>query len=185
MLNHIGTKTLETNRILLRTFQEEDVKDMYENWASDDEVTKYLTWPTHKDMKVTESIVSMWLSKYSELDNYHWAIVLKDSKKVIGTISLMNIDNHNLSCEVGYCIGRPWWNQGLVTEVFKEVIRFGLLVVGFERITARHDVVNAASGRVMEKCGLQYEGTLRKVLKNGKGELVDCRYYSILKSEMS
>jgi ribosomal-protein-alanine N-acetyltransferase len=184
MLNHQGTKILETNRIILRPFQETDAKDMYQNWASDDEVTRFLTWPSHKDRKVSENITKLWITEYGKRENYQWAIEFKKIGQVIGSVSLMNIDNENESCEVGYCIGKTWWNQGIMTEVLTEIIRFACLEVGFERFVARHDILNPASGCVMLKCGLHYEGTLRKVLRNNKGTLVDCKYYSILKEEV-
>lgn len=183
MLNNVGTKTLETDRTVLRPFRKDDARDMYNNWASDDEVTKYLTWPAHKELKVTQSLISVWVSKYINMDYYQWAIYHKEAKQVIGSVSLMNIDNYNENGEIGYCMGRRWWNKGIMTEVFKEILRFGFNEVGFARITARHDILNTASGCVMEKCGLSYEGTMRKILKNGKGNLVDCRCYSILKEE--
>ncbi len=184
MLNHIGTKELETNCLILRPFCGSDAGDMFRNWASDDEVTKFLSWPTHKELKISEGIVETWVSRYTEPEHYQWAVTLKDNGEVIGSIGFLNIDNHNESCEAGYCIGRSWWNQGLMTEALQAVIRFGFTEVGFSRIAARHDVQNPASGCVMKKCGMQYEGTLRKVLKNNKGMLMDCRYYSILKDEL-
>ena len=183
MLSHVGTKEIETERLLLRQFREGDAEEMYQNWASDEEVTKFLTWPSHKDLKITEGILEVWITKNREPENYQWAITLRSTGEVIGSFSLMNIDNHNESCEVGYCIGRKWWNQGLMTEALQAVIQFGFTEVGFFRIAARHDIFNTAPGCVMKKCGMQYEGTLRKVLKNSRGALVDCRYYSILKEE--
>lgn len=183
MLNHVGTKEIETDRLLLRQFREGDAGDMYQNWASDEEVTKFLTWPTHKELTVSERILEDWVAKNKELQNYQWAITLKNTGEVIGSFSIMNIDNHNESCEAGYCIGRKWWNQGLMTEALQAVIRFCFTEVGFIRVAARHEIHNVASGCVMKKCGMEYEGTLRKVLKNSKGVLVDCRYYSILRDE--
>lgn len=183
MINHKGSLRLETDRIILRPFEEGDAPDIYLNWASDDEVTKHLCWPTHRDLKVSERVLETWISSNDNPEIYQWAIFLKEINQVIGSLSLMNIDNQIGGCEVGYCIGRPWWNKGIVTEALKEVIRFGFCEVGFERIAAHHYVLNEASGQVMKKCGMQYEGTLRKILKNGRGEIVDCRYYSILKEE--
>lgn len=183
MLNHIGTMKLETKRLILRPFTQADASDMFHNWASDDEVTRYLTWPTHTEQRISEGILLNWVERYKEPDYYHWGILIKETDQVIGSISMMNVDNHNESCEVGYCIGRAWWNQGLMTEAFNEVLRFGLEVVGFERIVAKHDILNPASGCVMKKCDLQYEGTQRKALKNREGKLVDCMCYSILKED--
>lgn len=183
MLNHTGTKIIETERLILRQFREEDATDMFSNWASDDEVTKYLSWPTHSNVEVSKQLLKMWIDEYSSQENYNWAIELKETKNVVGSISLMNIDNNIENCEIGYCIGSSFWNKGITTEAFSAIINFAFKEVGFERITGRHHVDNPASGRVMEKCGLKYEGTLRKIHRGNTGLLVDCKYYSILKEE--
>lgn len=183
LINHTGTKHIETRRLILRKFRPEDADGMFNNWASDEEVTKYLTWPTHKDIEITRNIVALWSDMYVNKEYYQWVIEIKDIGMIIGSISLVNVDNHNENCEIGYCLGRDYWNKGYATEAFKAVIEFLFTEVGFERITGRHDVENAASGRVMVKSGLKYEGTLRKISKNSKGILVDCKYYSILKDE--
>lgn len=183
MLNHIGTSAIETKRVLLRRFTLNDVQDMYENWASSENVTKYLTWSKHRNTNRTTMVISMWQSSYDNDEYYNWAIVDKDTNKVIGSINLMNIDNYNENCEVGYCLSSDFWNKGIMTEILLEVIKFAFNKIGFERITGRHHIDNVASGRVMEKCSFIYEGTLRKIIKNNNGVLVDCKYYSILKSE--
>lgn len=87
MLHHIGTKTIETERLILRRFKEEDAKDMFNNWASDDEVTKYLSWPTHSDIGVSKKLLEMWIDKYSSEENYNWAIEVKENKNVVGSIA--------------------------------------------------------------------------------------------------
>lgn len=125
----------------------------------------------------------MWITEYDNNENYNWAIELKEKGCIIGSLALMNIDNHNENCEIGYSIGKEWWNKGIMTEAFSEVIKFAFKEVGFERITGRHHVDNIASGSVMKKCGLIYEGTLRNIHKINTGVLVDCKYYSILKEE--
>ncbi|WP_461206770.1 GNAT family N-acetyltransferase [Clostridium sp. DL1XJH146] len=183
MIIHIGTKKIETERLILRKFTPSDAKDMYKNWASDDNVTKYLTWPAHDNITITEKILSEWISNYNNIEFYQWAIELKETSEVIGSISLVSIDNNNENCEIGYCIGKVFWNKGIVTEAFSALIDFLFNDIGFQRITGRHDIDNPASGIVMQKCGLKYEGTLRKIIKNSKGILVDCKYYSILKEE--
>ena len=183
MLKHIGTKIIETKRLTLRRFKDEDAEDMFNNWANDEDVTRFLSWQTHKNLEDSKNILKMWIDEYCNNENYNWAIELKESKSVIGSIALMNIDNNNENCEIGYCIGKLWWNKGLITEAFSQIIKFAFNEVGFERITGRHHVDNIASGSVMKKCGLKYEGTLRKINKINTGLLVDCKYYSILKDE--
>lgn len=183
MLNHKGTLVLETKKFILRQFTSKDIPDMYYNWARDKEVTKYLTWEEHYSMEKTNKIVTFWENSYKSEEYYNWAIEDKVSNKVIGSINLMNLDNYNENCEIGYCIGKNFWNQGIMTEVLNEVIKFAFLEVNFERITARRHINNIASGMLLKKCNFVYEGTLRNVVKDNKGTFVDCKYYSILKSE--
>lgn len=183
MLTHKGTQPIESSRLILRPFKASDAQDMFNNWANDDEVTKYLTWPTHESVAISQMVIDSWVAGYQELNYYQWAIEWKETNQVIGSISLMNIDEAHESGEIGYCIGRAYWNQGIVSEAFIALIPFCFNEISIERLVARHDVENPASGRVMQKCGLTYEGTLRKVSKNAKGQFVDCCYYSILKEE--
>ena len=76
-MNHIGTQYIETDRLILRRFELSDAPAMFDNWASDDEVTKFLTWPAHTDVSVTEGILSEWVPQYEDRAFYNWAIVLK------------------------------------------------------------------------------------------------------------
>ena len=183
MLNNKGTSILETNNFILRPFTSYDNEDMYYNWASDKDVTKYLTWTEHCNINKTNMIVTLWENLYKSKEYYNWAIEEKFSRRVIGSINLMNLDNYNENCEVGYCIGKRFWNQGIMSEVLHKILDFAFLKVNFERITARRHIDNIASGMLLKKCKFVYEGTLRKIVKDSNGVLVDCKYYSILKSE--
>jgi len=107
---------------------------------------------------------------------------LKEINEPIGSISVVEKDEKLNIVQIGYCIGTKWWNQGIVTEVFSATIRFLFDEVKVNRIEARHDTNNPRSGRVMVKCGLKYEGTLRQAGFNNKG-IVDVSVYSILASE--
>lgn len=183
MINHIGTRILETDNFILRPFTMQDSVEMYYNWASDKDVTKFLTWEEHSNITKTKMVVSFWVNAYINNDYYNWAIEEKDSSNVIGSINFMNLDNINENCEVGFCIGKKFWNRGIMTEVLLEVLGFGFNEVKFQRITARRHIDNIASGMLLKKCDFIYEGTLRKVIKDNKGIFVDCKYYSMLKSE--
>ena len=183
MLTHKGTKTIETDRLILRQFTMEDAPAMFRNWANDDEVTKHLTWPTHSDVEVTKMVLSDWTSHYAKPDFYNWAIVLKENGgEPIGNISVVRI-NHNTECAaMGYCMSRAHWRKGVMPEALKAVVDFLFDEVGFNRIEAEHDVNNPASGRVMEKAGLRYEGTLRQSGRNNQG-IVDLVWRAILRSD--
>lgn len=181
-MNHKGTILLETDRLILRKFVIDDVEAMYHNWASKDEVTKFLPWPTHSDVEITRAVLSGWIDDYNKADCYNWAIELKETGEVIGNISVVHI-KENIECtEIGYCMGTKWWGLGIMPEAGKEVVRYLFEEVGFNKITAKHDKNNPKSGRVMQKIGMTYEGILRKPEFCNQGA-ADKVWYSILRDE--
>lgn len=180
-MNHKGTSLIETNRLILRKFKMSDANDVFKNWGSDTKVNKYLSWKTHESVKDAEEIINLWISQYDE-DTYNWVIVLKDVDEAIGNISIVKLEEKNEACEIGYCISSKYWNKGITTEAFKAVIKYLFEEVKLNRICAKHDVDNVASGRVMQKCGMTYEGTLREVqIRNNR--VCSLAVYSILKRE--
>ncbi len=181
-MEHLGSRRLETERLIMRAFVPEDVKPMFRNWASDPEVTKFLTWPTHTSEEVTEKVVASWVEKNGDPAYYQWAIVWKETMEPIGSISAVHWKEDVCEVEIGYCIGRQWWHRGVMTECFSEVIRFFFQEVGVNRITARHDPNNPNSGMVMKKCGLRHEGTLRQADRNNQG-ICDMCAYGILRGD--
>jgi len=168
-LEHKGTVTLQTERLTLRRYSSADAEAMFDNWASDTEVTKYLRWQTHADVDVSKSVIESWVKQYPELDFYCWAITLKATDEPIGTISAGKLRDDIAMAEVGYCIGRKWWHQGYTSEALNALIHFFFEKVGINRLEARHDTRNPNSGKVMQKCGLQHEGTLRQAGFNNQG----------------
>lgn len=181
-LNHQGTIKIETDRLILRRFKIEDADVMYRNWASDDEVTKYLTWPTHANVNVTRMVLEDWIQKYNNPDFYNWAIELKQIGELIGNLSVVKHEEKTGSATIGWCMGKRWWGQRIMPEAARAVLQFLFEEVGFNRIAAKHDKENAKSGRVMQKIGMIREGTLRASGKNNQG-IVDEVYYSILKDD--
>lgn len=181
-LNHQGTIKIETDRLILRRFKIADAGVMYRNWASDDEVTKYLTWPTHANVNVTRMVLEDWIQKYNNPDFYHWAIELKQIGEPIGSLSVVKYEEKTGSAMIGWCMGKQWWGQRIMPEAARAVLQFLFEEVGFNRIAAKHDKENAKSGRVMQKIGMIREGTLRASGKNNQG-IVDEVYYSILKDD--
>ena len=184
-MKHLGTKHLETERLELRRFVIEDAEAMFKNWASDEEVTKFLTWPVHESVEVSTSILAEWTKAYSEPDYYQWAIVLKENGNYpIGCIGVNTIDERIEMAHIGYCLGRQWWHQGIMSDALKRVIKFLFEEVEVNRIESRFDPNNPHSGAVMAKCGMKYEGTLRMADRNNQG-ICDASYYAILKDEYS
>lgn len=180
-MNLIGTQPLKTQRLLLRRYTMDDADAMFANWCSDDEVTKYLTWPTHPDVEVTRAVLSTWVEGYADDGYFHWGIE-KDGV-LMGDIAAVAASTKNEYAEIGYCMGRAWWGQGIMTEALAEVMRFFFEEVGLHRIMLRHDTENPASGKVMLKNGLLPEGALRGHFKRNDGTYADLELYGILRDE--
>ena len=181
MLTHKGTQTIETPRLILRKARMEDAEPMFRNWANDAEVTKFLTWPAHGSIEVSERVLASWVDCYQKDDYYQWMIVLKEINEPIGSIMASTVGRAKCA-HIGYCIGRQWWHQGIMSETLKAVMDFLFDAVGYHRVEAMHDPNNPHSGGVMKKCGMKYEGTLRQADRNNQG-ICDASYYGILKSE--
>lgn len=152
-MKHVGTITLETNRLILRRFELNDSHFMFYNWANDDEVTKYMSWLSHTNENVTKQLLEIWTKDYENINNYQWCIVLKETNEPIGSISLFNCKDDIKQVEFGYCISRKCWNKGYTTEALKAVIDLAFKI-GYERIVGCHMKENVASGKVMIKNGL-------------------------------
>lgn len=182
MLTHKGTRTIETPRLLLRRAVMEDAEPMLRNWASDPDVTKFLTWPPHGSMEVSRAVLQSWVDSYENDRYYQWMIVLKELGEPIGSISVVRQNEQIGEAEIGYCIGKAWWHKGITTEAMKAVMGYLFKEVGMERIEARHDPNNPHSGGVMRKCGMTYEGTTRASDRNNQG-ICDAAHYGILRSE--
>lgn len=154
LLKHLGTVTLETDRLILRRFTAEDAEEMFRNWASNPHVTRCLTWTPHADVAETRRVLARWAQEYGHKDFYEWAVVPKDLGVPIGSIGLAYCPEDPHSCEAGYCLGEPWWGRGYASEALRAVLDFALNVVGYRSVTAKHAMENPASGRVMQKAGM-------------------------------
>ena len=182
-LNHLGTQVLETPRLLLRPFTLEDGPDMLRNWANDPRVTHYLTWPPHKDLSVTQSVLADWVGQYASPEYYQWAIVLKkEGNAPIGSIAVVHKNDDIGMFHMGYCIGVDWWHRGITSEALEIVLEFLFEQVGANRIESRHDTRNENSGRVMLHCGMRLEGIRRQGDRNNQG-ICDCADYAILRED--
>lgn len=181
-VDHCGTQKLETERLVLRRLVITDADAMYRNWTSDPEVSRFLTWATHKDVEVTKHIIGTWLPQYENQDYYHWCITLKvNGDEPIGTIHGL-VDDDLEQITVGYCLGRAWWHRGIMSETLQAVIDFFFDQVKPNIICSYHDPNNPHSGMVMKHCGMKYEGTRRASDRNNTG-ICDSSWYSILREE--
>ena len=155
---------------------------MFVNYASDPEVTKYLSWPAYTCEQDAVGRMHWMRDQYDAGNVGDWAIELKEIGQVIGSIGIVSKNDNADSVHIGYCIGRRWWHQGIMSEAFAAVISYCFTEGGVNRIEARHDPSNPHSGDVMKKCGLRYEGTSRQSDRNNQG-ICDAAHYAILKED--
>ena len=181
-MNKTGTQTLETHRLILRPFKIEDADDMFNNWASDPEVTRYLTWPAHSSVDVTRMVLNDWISHYEDGTYFNWAIELRETGSVIGNIAVVQLREDIEQVEIGYCMSRTFWGRGIMPEALRAVMEYLFTVVGINRISAHHDVNNPKSGRVMAKAGLKKEGVHIGAGRNNQG-VIDICAYGLVRSE--
>ena len=183
MLSHKGTQTMNTDRLLLRKYDIDDAYDMFKNWANDSEVTKFLSWGPHNNVKVCKDVIEKWACEYKNNNIYNWAIVMKEIGEVIGGISMVKLDESNYSCEIGYCMSAKYWGKGIMSEALNTVIDYLFSEIGFNRIGANYDTNNTASGKVMLNGGMKREGILRQVKLRNNKEFYDLAVYAILKED--
>ncbi|MCR5310145.1 MAG: GNAT family N-acetyltransferase [Lachnospiraceae bacterium] len=181
-MNKIGTERIETDRLILRRFRVEDAHDMFENWASDPEVTRFLTWPPHGSVELTEKLLTDWVSRYEDGGYFNWAIEYKENGSVIGNISVVHLYEDRDAAEIGYCMSRQYWGREIMPEALRAVIDFLIDRAGLNRVAACHDSNNPKSGRVMDKAGMKLEGVLRDAGKNNQG-ICDKVYHSMIRSD--
>lgn len=181
-MKHLGTKYLASERLFLRRLTVKDAEDMFQNWASEEEVVKFLTWKKYESVKEVEPTLAMWEEMYQNDEFYQWGIELKEIGELIGTISCVRLNNEIQGVEIGYCIGTKWWGKGVVAEALSEIIKFFFEEVKVNVISAKHDVRNPNSGKVMTKCNMVYKETRRGSDFNNQG-ICDSKVYSISASE--
>lgn len=177
-MKYMGTVTLETDRLILRRLTADDACDMYDNWASDKNVTRFLRWTPHKSVEQSETVLkSLFIPNYEDEKYLCWGIELKEEGRLIGMID-MRINGDDVG-EPGYALGEKYWGRGIVTEALRRVLKHCFEDIGMYRIVAVHATDNPASGRVMEKCGMKYQGYQSKAYRTGEGRVMDCKSYAI------
>ena len=155
------TPVLETERLVLRPPRMEDAVTIFESYARDEGVTRYLTFRPNQTLEETEEFMRARLRKMEEGEVFTWAITRRGGgdDRLIGMIELRL---QKFKADFGYVLARPFWGQGLMTEALRAVLDFAFSLPGMYRVWAVCDVENVGSARVMEKAGLSFEGILRR-----------------------
>jgi len=154
-------KTTETLRLRLRQPIMDDAAAIFERYATDPDVTKYLAWRPHENLEVTKNFLNWCFSVWEKGSNFPYVITLKEDNQhqPIGTIEI-RINRHR--AEVGYALAKAYWGQGYMTETAQAVLDWILKQNEIFRVSAYCDVENIASARVLEKVEMQREGILRR-----------------------
>lgn len=154
---------IETPRLILRRMEKQDCVDMYE-YACREETTRYLLWNPHPSIAYTKSYLTMVQRMYRSGGYYDWAVVERENGRMIGTCGFAKLDERHSVGEIGYVLNQAFRHKGYAAEAASAVIEFGFCRLGLNRIEGRYMAENEASRRVMEHCGMTYEGTLRQLM---------------------
>ena len=175
--------TLFTERLMLRKLFPSDYKDMYE-YASQPQVTEYLLWNPHINADQTYRYLEALQTSYKRGEFYDWAVVLRESDKMIGTCGFTSFELSNKRAEVGYVLNPAYWGNGYASEAVMAAEEFAFYELGMNRVEAHFIEGNDRSLHVMQKCGMFYEGTLKQYMLI-KGEYRNIGICSITKDRFS
>lgn len=172
-MNLVNTPTLETERLILRKFTEDDLNALF-NIYKDKEVNTFLPWLPLKSMEEAKVFFNeQYIEAYKQPNGYKYAICLKTDNLPVGYVNVSMEDSHDF----GYGLLKQFWKQGIVTEASKAVVE-QLKKDGIVYITATHDINNPSSGSVMKKLGMQYQYSYEEQWQP-KNILVTFRMYQL------
>jgi [ribosomal protein S5]-alanine N-acetyltransferase len=152
---------IETERLVLRKPHLDDARAIFEGWAQDEEVTRYLTWRPHERIEQTQEFVQSCIRAWESKTRFPYMLTLKGTREVIGMIDPC-IEGPKVS--IGYVAARVYWGKGYVPEATRAIIDWAFQQPPIYRVYATTDLENVASRRVLEKVGMQCEGILRKYI---------------------
>lgn len=171
-------KTLQLN---LRRIRREDAARFFA-FAGSETVTRYMFWKPHKDIEESAASIEKTLSRYESGNCWRWGIALKKTDDLVGIIDLLGINETDGSCTFAYMITEKFWGRGFATEALSAVLGFAFERLELETVWGEHFAPNGASGAVMRKAGMRYNGTVQgKYEKNG--EIFDAPQYCITKND--
>lgn len=176
-MNHVGTQTFETARLICRPFILEDCEDMLENWIANPNVQAEYGEPVYTTVSQVKTLLTEYINKYNNPDFYRWAIIEKASNKNIGQIAFCRVYSDCQTAEIEYCIGEPFWGNGYAGEALSALIDFTFHNTGFIKLEAYHRNENTKSGRVLEKSAMHITDNVERFLRDNSlphGEVCYC-----------
>ena len=181
-MEYAKMRELNTPRLRLRRLVPEDAPVYFERIGRSTAVTKYMLWNPHTDISESEASIQKALRRYEEGKCYRWGIALRTDCSLIGVIELLKFNEIDNTCSFAYMLGEDFWNKGYGTEAVKAAFAFAFTELKVSAIHSDHFSDNPASGAVMRKAGMRFQGTVRdKYEKNGRK--YDADQYQITASE--
>jgi ribosomal-protein-alanine N-acetyltransferase len=169
---------IRTKDLILRKLRISDAADIFE-YASRPEASLYTIWDRHRSKKDTVAFLKYADARAKKGLPVSWAVVHKKDKRVIGTAGIEDYSPAHKCAGLGYALSPDYWNRGYTTEAVGAIIEFTYKKLGLNRVEAVCAIDNKPSARVMEKCGLKYEGILRQRIVTAKGKVHDVKIYAI------
>lgn len=151
--------SLPTARLILRKPRPEDAPLIFASYGQDPEVSRYLLWRPHRNLRDAEEAVGRFLKDWRTGSKFCWLLFRRDEGELAGSIAA-RIDGQGM--HLGYLLARPFWGQGLMSEAVNALIDWAFSQPSIFRVWAVCDVENESSARLLERNGFQREGTLRK-----------------------
>lgn len=173
--------TLSTPRLLLRPFSVHDAPAVQRLAGAEEVASTTLTIPHPYGDGVAEAWIRTHAPGYAAGTRAVFAVVDPSAQEVVGAVGLV-ISAEHARAELGYWIGVPFWNRGYATEASRALLDLGFGELGLNRVHAQHFVRNPASGRVMRRLGMRYEGRLRQHVRRW-GRYEDLEQYGLLAGE--
>lgn len=181
-MNHMGTKTIESERLLLRRFHLDDAHAMHQRWAGDYQLNAHMSWRTHDTVRESERVIKNWQVKYAKRKFYHWCVEVKATHAVIGEIYVRRLHKKVDGVELEFCINDAYQLDSLTAEACRIVIHFLFNQVQVKRIECNMPTSDVDKQRFVEALGFQHEGRKRFGVKTNHG-LDDLELYSLLRGE--
>jgi [ribosomal protein S5]-alanine N-acetyltransferase len=170
---------LESSRTVLCEYQLGFVEDIFAV-RGDAEVQLYNSAP-HQSLDETRAFVEEQRAKYRAKTEIIWAIQLRESGRVVGSVSLFDWERYHRRAAIGYDMARDCWGQGLATEAIREVLRFGFEALALNRIEIWTAAENVRSVRLAERLGFERDGTLKRRILEDDGAFHDCAVFGLLR----
>lgn len=173
------TPRMETERLILREVQKEDINDIFNCWMQDEEVSRYMWWKASDDIAEAQGFVDFELQQIENEKWKRWIILLKETKEIIGTcLVFYNDDDNENHWDISYNLGKKYWGKGYTTEAMKAVMKFAETELGMKECITTYAKVNSSSANVLHKLGFQDEKEISYECSGGDivTDGILCRY---------